>query len=797
MTGRGRVAIVAGVATLATASALSAVFSGWGWLLPVAGGIAVVVAVSELVRWSPVPSPVGPLAAAAGVLAYVTAWYAGATAYARVIPSEASLRRLDAVARAGFHDIQHLGTPVPTHDGLVLIATVGVAGIALVVDLFAVTMRRAALAGLPLLALFAVCTSVAKTGAGWLPFVLGAAGYLWLLLADSRERLSRWGRPMGAEHVPPRFSLSDEVMPSPLSVLGRRIGLSAIAIAVVVPLVIPGLRGGVPHSHGGDGFGLGGGGSHSAITVNPIVRIQAQLNTIQPQPVLVVRTPSSDPGYLRLTALDRFDGQTFAPSTLQAPPQAVVSNGITAPVVDGDREAAQISVQNLAVHWLPVPAQVVSVQVDGDWRYDARAGTVFSARTDTRGLTYSSVSIRPNPSAAALEQAAPVTRADDPAIATALQLPDVPAAVRELTARVTRTATTPFDKAVAIQTFLTGPAFTYDLNVSSSDSTNALADFLLHTRRGFCQQFAAAMAVMARIEHIPSRIAVGFTRGEQQPDGSWLVSTHDAHAWPELYFSGFGWLPFEPTPRADGQTVTPDYTVATPANAPGGRTGADDTNKGGKDSSKQARGLTKNQRLDALLPEQLPADKRVAPVQHDGRLLALWVVLGVLAVLLLTPSVVRGWSRRRRWRRADSAVAEAAAAWAELRASAIDARLDWIDGLSPRASARVLRAEAGGLARAEVQALDRLVVAVQRAWYAPPAQRVTGGGLTDLRDDVELIRSGLLAEATLPERVLLRLWPRSTIQDARAAWGRVGELLDAIDVAGARLRARLRPRTAG
>ena len=58
---------------------------------------------------------------------------------------------------------------------------------------------------------------------------------------------------------------------------------------------------------------------------------------------------------------------------------------------------------------------------------------------------------------------------------------------------------------------------------------------------------------MARLSGIPSRVAVGFTRGTKQKDGSWLVTTHDAHAWPELYFQGYGWLAFEPTPRADGQ----------------------------------------------------------------------------------------------------------------------------------------------------------------------------------------------------------------------------------------------------
>jgi transglutaminase-like putative cysteine protease len=96
---------------------------------------------------------------------------------------------------------------------------------------------------------------------------------------------------------------------------------------------------------------------------------------------------------------------------------------------------------------------------------------------------------------------------------------------------------------VAIQRyFVTGNRFHYDTSIPADDGPDALADFLLHTRRGFCQQFATAMTVMARISGIPARVAVGFTRGTQQANGSWLVTTHDAHAWPELWFQGIGWV---------------------------------------------------------------------------------------------------------------------------------------------------------------------------------------------------------------------------------------------------------------
>src|SRR4051794_2026363 len=484
MTGRTRIAFHGALATLAAASALGAVFDGIGWLFPVAGGIAVVAGVSELVRWSPLPSAISPLLAAAGVTGYVTALYARADAYGGVVPRGNSLHVLATTARSGFHDIRTLGTPVPTHRGLVLIAIVGIAAVALVVDLFAVTMRHAALAGLPLLAIFALCTSVAKGGVGWVPFVIGAVGYLWLLLADSRDRLARWGRPMGFEQDGrPRFTWSDqEVMPSPLSVMGRRIGLSAIAVGVVVPMLIPGLRGGVPHGSN-TGFGLGH-GSSSRFTFNPIVTIRGNLTTARSEPVLTVRTSDPEPGYLRMTALDKFDGASFSPSTLIAPAEAEVSRGLSTPTLAGAQRTVDVQVSALEVPWLPLPTQVTAVNVDGDWRYDAASNTVFSARATTAGQHYSAQFVRPQPTAAALEQAGPA----DPSFAHYIELPAIPQSVRDLTARVTAKATTPFDKAVAIQRFLTSPPFVYDTSVPGDDSTDALQHFLLTTHRGFCQQ---------------------------------------------------------------------------------------------------------------------------------------------------------------------------------------------------------------------------------------------------------------------------------------------------------------------
>jgi transglutaminase-like putative cysteine protease len=780
VTGRLRISVQAAIATLAAASALSALFSGTGWIGPVAGGIAVVTVASELVRRSPLPGATGPLLAAAAMVIYLTVLDTRQAAYGVVVPTGASLRALDDLFRSGLDDVRALSTPVPTTRGLVLLAVVGVAAAHLVVDLLAVAMRKAALAGLPLLAVFAVSTSTAKHGVGWLPFVLGATGYLWLLVSDSRERLSSWGRTLGVDpdRVHTRWTDPD-VAPSPLAVLGRRVGAAAIAAGLVAPLLVPGLHGGFPRAgHSGAGNGAGS----TVVTVNPIVSVAADLKNSQDLPVLSMRSTDSDPGYLRLTSLDHFDGTTFAPSALQQGPRSRVSSGIPAPEFLGTTTTVtHIAIDALDVYWLPAPVQVTKLQVSGDWRYDQGTNTVFSARTRTSHLRYTVTSAQPDPTAAELSTA---QLPDPSAWSRYLQLPDtISSRVRALATRITQSAKTPFDKAVAIQRFLTSPPFSYSTSVPAEDSSSALATFLLVSHQGFCQQYAAAMTVLARILHIPARVAVGFTHGARQSDGSWLVTTHDAHAWPELYFPGFGWTAFEPTPRSDGQALAPAYTQRSPT----GSTTATQQNTAPSTAASPASstplGLKKDVG-DSATPAPVTAPARHASGHGDT---GWWVLLAVVVIALIGPGAGRAWSRRSRWRHAHTPTELAHAAWDELRATAIDAGADWIDGLTPRATARSLAIDAS-LDAAASAALGRLVLVEERARYSPeplPADR-------QLRRDVATVSRVLTARVRAVRRVRQRLWPRSTLLAVRTGLGRVADVLDTVDVLGARTAGALR-----
>jgi transglutaminase-like putative cysteine protease len=113
---------------------------------------------------------------------------------------------------------------------------------------------------------------------------------------------------------------------------------------------------------------------------------------------------------------------------------------------------------------------------------------------------------------------------------------------------VTGSTHSPYAAVVALeQWFRVTGGFTYSTSPPQTPGVPPLVGFALQTKTGYCQHFAGAMALMARLLGIPARVAVGFVRGHYV-DGEWQVTDHDAHAWVEVWFPEYGWLPFDPTP---------------------------------------------------------------------------------------------------------------------------------------------------------------------------------------------------------------------------------------------------------
>jgi hypothetical protein len=91
--------------------------------------------------------------------------------------------------------------------------------------------------------------------------------------------------------------------------------------------------------------------------------------------------------------------------------------------------------------------------------------------------------------------------------------------------------------------------FTYTQRPPPTRPNLELVDFATRTKQGYCQHFAGAMALMLRYLGVPARVAAGFTSGTYDGGtGTWTVTDHDAHAWVEVWFRGYGWMPFDPTP---------------------------------------------------------------------------------------------------------------------------------------------------------------------------------------------------------------------------------------------------------
>jgi transglutaminase-like putative cysteine protease len=133
-------------------------------------------------------------------------------------------------------------------------------------------------------------------------------------------------------------------------------------------------------------------------------------------------------------------------------------------------------------------------------------------------------------------------------------------AVWDTARRITRSATTPYEATLALERwFRSAGGFVYDEEPPRASGAPPLADFVLRGKRGYCQHFAGSMTLMLRTLGIPARVAVGFTSGSLR-DGVWTVTDHDAHAWVEVWFDGWGWLPFDPTPGRGAFSQT--YTVA-------------------------------------------------------------------------------------------------------------------------------------------------------------------------------------------------------------------------------------------
>lgn len=796
MNPRVRVSICAAIATFLGSLSLLPVFDSFGWMPRVLLVIAIVTLTSILVQRVRVLAPAAPLAMVVVGLFTLTALFAHQVAPLGFLPGPAVLRLLHATASSGFTDTRQLTTPVPVTRGLSLLTTGGIGIVAIVVEALATGLRRPAVAGLPLLAIFTVPAAVLSKGVGWQPFLFAAIGYLTLLLAEGRERISRWGRPVRSATAGTLFGATAQaprranLRPPPstgrgsgglaiaqLTQAGRRVGAVAIGVAVIVPLAIPGLHAGWFGNHrtdNGTGIGIGGSGSDS---ISPVVSLKRDLTLSKPEPLFTYTTTAATPDYLRLLSLDTFNGSVWSASALTSAADVKVGSTPLSPLAGvtltpTGTTHTDVTVGNvLHESYLPVPALPTQIKTKGNWIFNPVASDVYSLKGDTSRLSYQVDSDVLAPTSAFLN-----TRTEDPADPVVEQYSQPPADVPDVIVETADSivnaahATTAYQKAVALQNYFTS-SFVYDVSTAPGEGYAALISFL-NDRRGYCEQFAATMALMARIEGIPARVDVGFTPGVRQGSSdTYQVTTADAHAWPELYFPGAGWLRFEPTPRSDGQAEVPGYTQPAPATAV---TSAAPTPSGSAGSALDP-ALDPNANL-----HHVNAVGGAVTSPSLAHRIGAWpwgkILVGLLIlVVILTAPGIRWWRRRRRWTNAADGRARAHAGWQQLGDELRDLGLPWTgDSDTPRRAAATLLATrriADPPARVALLELSR---AEELARYAASSRPVDE---FDPRLDAAVVSRALQLSASRRRRLSSRVAPRSSFRYLGHRWA---DLHDAI-----------------
>lgn len=608
------------------------------------------------------------------------------------------------LARAGAQEIFLGAAPFALDDpGLFLVSAI-CALLALVLGWCAFVVRAGilvALAGVavfisPLLAIVPTF-SVLRVGA----FVIAV---VWLLVETGRPSSGPRERPVA--------------------------GITVAAIAVVAALVAPSL---VPGIADVDRRTSGPGGVFSG-DINPMIALGDSLASPQPTEAFHYVTDTTRPGYLRVVTVTALRGKVWGPDPFAAPAE---NSSDAIPVPAGltgtqDPVTTEISIDRLDTRWLPVPTPATGVSgLVGEWRWASADQTIRGVNSTTRGQNYTVSSVRNTLVADDLRSSPPASSLDGPE--RYLALPDgLSSTVTDQAASITANASNAYDQAIALQRFFRSGDFRYDLTAPVADGNGVtqaeVIDAFLQRRSGYCVHFASAMAVMARSLGIPARIALGYLPGTAAlRDGQleYTVRSDQLHAWPELYFEGYGWIGFEPTAtRGTATTFAETPSATTPSDTP---------------TAAPTRGPSATPTPSATVRPDGPAATRPGAVTTSALLPLGIAVLVVLVVLL--PALVRVLVGRRR-RRSDP--------WAEFRAVAGDLGVPADLADSPRAFAARLAQR--GVAGA---AIDELVSSVEAHSYA------RAGADGEHRADPGAAIAQLRAAFSPWQRLWARLVPRS------------------------------------
>lgn len=763
------------VAVAGAALSLNGVLRGWGWYWPVLTTVLAVsftLAALRALRAQPLLVTAGGFLSLGAIL---TLTFFRGSSIAGVIPTGSTLADLDRLIRRASETVLSETAPVAPNVGIVMVVC-AVLGLAVIlVDALALPLGMPAATGVGLLAILVVPAMIKPQSVGFWGFAATVTGYLMIL------GCSQWFVP------DPRLQTDSARSPGQT----RRAVLTgsvALAATLVLPLAIPGFdQGTFPQGSRLNPWGTSSG-------LNPMITLGNSLRTPDGSGRITYATNAPTPLYLRSVTVDHFDGESWGPDDRDASRVRMggrIDPGYTVLADEQLRLVTAVDAGSFNSPYLPAPYAPESVRgLSGRWSWDPATLSIKGSDTTTsRRQEYLVTSSAPKLTAALLAQSsAPVQGIPD----DFTRIPgNVPGIVRT-TADTVAGEGTPYQKAMAIQKYLRSAEFTYSLQSPiqggyDGNGLSVLADFL-EQKSGYCIHYASAMAVMARLEGIPSRIAVGYAPGRltgatvsvagQGELPEYEVDARDAHAWPELYFQGLGWVPFEPTPS---RGVVPDYATEASASA------APDALDNNQDVIPDATPAPAPAPSATPLPAPGTGGSTDTGVQLMPVLLGAGGVLGT-ALLLAAPRLVRAGIRARRLRPRETANA-VPLAWLELQDLGNDYGLPPDPSETARTYSTRLRGtvlgEPDGLDQAAHQAVLALTADFERHSYGRPPlpgpAPVKEGGPSftganrdpgELAGRITAVEQSLRANAPLARRVQAAWVPASVM-------GRLGRLLAA------------------
>lgn len=518
--------------TAATAVSLVRAFRGWEELVPLLFVVTLAHGLSWLGRWLRLGAVVATLTLLALGVAVITLVYYRSQSWFG-LPTADVFRQAFDDAHVAFGPFQKLVAPVDALPGFTVTFAAGLWLIAVFADLAAGRSDAPLQAITPHVATF-VFSSVLLLGRhSILATVIFVSALVVYRLAVRAARLHR------------------EAGTRPGQQVVWAVGVPMLAVVLLAAVTFSAVA---PTEPGGmvDLRSIGR-GPKARVVESPLVSLDSLLGGESNDILFTVTSPT--PHYWRLTALDDFDGRSWSASAKYADldsGERIASAWRRG--VEVRREEIAVEINGLQSDWLPSVYAPRSVDAPIGLRYDRGSGSVFVRDGEsTTDITYEMES------EVAVVERGRLQRAGRPVDPTLDDFVALPAGFPDEARRLARDITAnqgAYESALSLERFFRGERFVYDRQANYREFDDPLMAFL-EDGRGFCQQFATAFAAMARSIGLPSRVAVGFTYGDRETvldpatgesTTEWTVRGRYAHAWPEVFIDGVGWVAFEPTP---------------------------------------------------------------------------------------------------------------------------------------------------------------------------------------------------------------------------------------------------------